>query len=229
MSQKQAISIINKHDLLLTFPVKNSVEPRSLWSVTYPKSEMRWEWDDSGDNRIVKLWQLREELSRSGEVVYVKWFQGRATFFSQGLFTAMLAVFLKANASRSLSREAREILDILESDSPLSTKALKKACGLQGRLNESTYTRAMKELWSRLLIVGFGEIDEGAFPSLAIGASKLIFESLYDQAGVDSPEHAETLEAHFKSTSPKIQKYFKKVYSSIESSKLSSAQTRSKL
>ena len=32
-------------------------------------------------------------------------------------------------------------------------------------------------LWSRLLIVG--EVDDGAFPSLAVGATELVFEDLW--------------------------------------------------
>ncbi|WP_305809091.1 hypothetical protein, partial [Staphylococcus epidermidis] len=41
---------------------------------------------------------------------------------------------------------------------------------------------ALQELWNRLLIVAFGEVDEGAFPSLAIGATKWIFEDLFREA-----------------------------------------------
>jgi hypothetical protein len=37
----------------------------------------------------------------------------------------------------------------------------------------------MKFLWTRLLIVGVGEVDDGAFPSLAVGATELVFEDLW--------------------------------------------------
>jgi hypothetical protein len=37
----------------------------------------------------------------------------------------------------------------------------------------------MKELFTRLLIVGFGEVEDGAFPSLAVGATELLFEDLW--------------------------------------------------
>ena len=52
----------------------------------------------------------------------------------------------------------------------------------KGRFNEAAYQRALKELWTRLLIVAYGEVDEGAFPSLAIGATRLIFEDLWNEA-----------------------------------------------
>ena len=69
------------------------------------------------------LWHLREELSRSGKVVYVKWFKGRATFFSKELFRALLSVYSRQPRFQALSKEARELLSLLQenirvSDSP---------------------------------------------------------------------------------------------------------------
>jgi hypothetical protein len=40
----------------------------------------------------------------------------------------------------------------------------------------------MKELFTQLLIVGFGEIDDGAFPSAAVGATELLFSDLWREA-----------------------------------------------
>jgi hypothetical protein len=48
----------------------------------------------------------------------------------------------------------------------------------------------MKELFSRLLIVGFGEVEDGAFPSLAVGATQLLFSELCSQAEEMSPGDA---------------------------------------
>ncbi len=179
--------------MLLAFPIDNAKEPRSLWSEFYPKSKMKWEWDEGGDNRVAELWHLREELSRSGKVVYVKWFRGRATFLSKELFRALLAVYMRQPRFHTLSRDARGLLAVLEENSPRSTKELKRESGLVGRPLEGVYTRALAELWSRLLIVAFGEIDEGAFPSLAIGATKWIFEEIYREAKEVSVEEAEAL------------------------------------
>jgi hypothetical protein len=184
---RDAIAAIEKHGALLVYPIDNRPEPLSLWSVFYPRRPMRWEWDDDGDDRVAKLWHLRAELSASSKVVYAKWFRGRATFFSREVFTALLAAFGKPPY---LSREARSLLDALSLDSPLSTKQLKRATELTGRLNEPTYERAMKELWSRFLIVGFGEVDDGAFPSLAVGATQVIFEDLVEASRAIRPEEA---------------------------------------
>ena len=82
--------------------------------------------------------------------------------------------------------EARRILRILDGESPLSTKEIKRQADLQGRQFEAVYERAMKELWSRCLIVAYGEVDDGAFPSLAIGATRVIFEDLWTAAWASS-------------------------------------------
>ncbi len=215
MKKADAIKAIQRHGMLLVFPLDNAPEPRSLWSVFYPRSKMRWEWDDSGDNRVATLWHLREELSSSRKVVYVKWFRGRATFLSRELFCALLAVYRRQPKFMALSRDARGILSTLEENSPQSTKQLKRTSGLVGRALEGNYNRALQELWSRLLIVAFGEVDEGAFPSLAVGATKWIFEDLYQEAGALSLSGAESvIEAHFRAA-PLAMKYHLRVLTQL--------------
>jgi hypothetical protein len=178
-----AVAHIERDGILLAYPVTNHPQPLSLWKRFYPRTEMRWEWDDDGDSRVAEIWRLKEELSRSGKVVYAKWFRQRATFFSREVFTAMLAL-LAPDDLRGLPSESIQILELLNVDSPLSTKEIKAAVELQGRSLQSTYERAMKALWSRLLIVGFGEKDDGAFPSLAIGATQLLFEELWQASRI---------------------------------------------
>lgn len=182
MKQKSAVSKINARGALLVFPINNKKEPASLWSEFYPKSKMRWEWDSDGDDRVGDLWALMKKLSDSGEVVYSKWYQGRATFFSRKLFTALLRKSLKHFEEPQISPVAKNLLDTLESDSPLSTKQLKQFTELRGKDNERFYNRGMKELFSKFLIVAFGEVDDGAFPSLAVGATKNLYEDLLNEA-----------------------------------------------
>lgn len=178
MNHKSAVTKINACGALLVFPINNQKEPASLWSEFYPKSKMRWEWDSDGDDRVGQLWSLMKKLSDSGQVVYSKWYQGRATFFSKELFTALICLSLPYFDTPEVTRSAQELLDCLESDSPLSTKQLKKLADLRGKDNEKFYNRGMKELFNKFLIVAYGEVDDGAFPSLAVGATKNLFENL---------------------------------------------------
>ena len=182
LNLENAIQAIEQNGILLVFPIDNKNDPPSLWSAFHPRSEMRWEWDENGDDRVPKLWHLREELSRSGRVIYTKWFRGRATFFSPKIFKALIALNQNSLDEKTLSYEAKSILETLRLDSPLSTKVLKRAVGLHGRLNEASYQRALKELWLRFSIVIYGEVDEGAFPSVALGATDVLFEDLYSES-----------------------------------------------
>jgi hypothetical protein len=217
MDLRSAVAKINKRGMLLVFPINNRKETPSLWSEFFPKSEMVWEWDENGDTRVADLWHLRERLSKSGKVVYTKWFRGRATVISFELFKALLAWFGSASsASRGLSFQSREVIDLLDEDSPLSTKTLKRAAGLQGRELERVYNAALKDLWSRLLIVGFGEVDEGAFPSLAIGSTRVIFEDLWNASKSLTREEAIVTIDRFLPEGTTFRKFVNEVARAIE-------------
>src|SRR5690606_36220500 len=90
----------------------------------------------------------------------------------------------------ALPREARDVYAALDLDSPMSTKQHKDAVGMKGRASEGAYNRATKQLWDKLLIVGYGEVDEGAFPSLAVGATRALFEELWTKSQKLSREDA---------------------------------------
>ena len=194
LTESQAIRAIEQHGILLTFPIDNRPQPDSLWSTSY-SDKMRWEWDNNGDDRVAKLWHLRTELSESRKVVYAKWYQGQATFFSREAMVALLAFYETSKIEHAieipgLSSEAKQILEVLEMNSPQSTKQIKLATELRGKFFERTYERAMKSLWSALRIVGFGEFDDGAFPSLGIGATHTLFEDLWEESKCLRPSQA---------------------------------------
>lgn len=164
---------------------------------------MRWEWDTGGDDRVSQLWSLREQLSRSREVVYAKWFQNRATLFSFEVFVNLLAFLRASQVTQVMPPASRNILELLQADSPLSTKQLKAAAELEGRLLEPSYNRAMKPLWQHLLVLGFGEFEDSSFPSLGIGASQLLFEDQWAQSLRITPQAAEkSLRAKLGATNP---------------------------
>jgi hypothetical protein len=172
---------------------------------------MRWDWDESGDNSVFDMWSLMKKLSDCGDVVYSKWYRGRATFFSKTLFKALIRLSLDyfSNPGR-LSSASRHLLDTLEQDSPLSTKQLKALCELQGKDNARIYDRAMKELFTHFLVVGYGEVDDGAFPSLAVAATKTMFEDLFNEAKDMSKEQAEEIIENHMPTGSLIRKYYEK-------------------
>lgn len=181
----KALEAIDEHGWLLVFPIpekanKRTKPPKSLWKCLFPRSQMRWEWTDDADDKVVQLWHLRREIAESRQVIYSKWYRGRATVFSFDVFKRLWV--LSKDRRKEIGTEAREVLDLLEMESPLSTKDIRRGSDLTGRDNERRYLSAMKELWTSFAIVGIGEIDDGAFPSLAHAATESVFEDLVREA-----------------------------------------------
>ncbi len=186
-----ALKHLQTQPMLLVFPLANRKDIPSLWTAFFPRTPMRWEWDQDGDSRVADLWHLREQLSSSGRVIYTKFFRGRATLIALELFPYLLRlVNPEFPALSELTSSAAGILDLLNEDSPISTKQLKRLADLQGKDNEPRYNLALKELWSHLLISIFGEVDEGAFPSVALGATRILFEEVWIKAANISVEDA---------------------------------------
>lgn len=213
MKQNQkAINEIEKAGILLVFSLKDKKDPESLWSRFYPRSKMSWNWDEDGDDRVVNLWHLMKVLSASQKVVYSKWFQNRATFFSRAVFTDLLCYLTHTyDLTAGLLPEANEILDILNQDSPLSTKELKEAADLKGKFFESLYTKSLKQLYQRGLIVTFGEKEDGAFPSSLMGSTQLLFEEIWREAHRGDPKEAYQRLQKKIQHSPALQKQIQKI------------------
>jgi hypothetical protein len=211
-AEKKAIAAIERRGVLLVYPITNRRDPPSLWFELHPKSEMRWSWDEGADPRVVQLWHLRERIARSRAVVYSKWFKNRAVFFKKPLFEAMLAkLHATGRLLEDLPQEAAELLSLLEEDSPISTKELRKRAGLQGKLLERPWTKALSELFARCLIVGTGEVADGAFPSLAVGATRWIFEDLWLAAREGVTAEHEALIAEYLPEGSAFGKEWKKI------------------
>ena len=206
-----ALTSIRQHGALLVFPVNNRPQPHSLWSEFFPAARMVWDWNEDSDYRVGDMWQMMKRLSECREVVYSKWYQNRATFFSHEVFSAMLSVRRTCQTPRhQLSGTARILFEVLENNSPLSTRQLKDFTDLQGRANEAAYSRGMKELFTRLLIVGFGEVEDGAFPSLAVGATELLFEDLWREGAEMSPVKAKVTLEKFMPAGSHFRRHFEK-------------------
>ncbi len=212
LTQSDAVKFINQVGLCLTFPDNNKRDPLSLWFALHPRTPMRWEWDQNGDDRVPDLWVFREELSRSSKVLYAKWYRGRATFISKKMAVALVASLNDMRRPHfGLSRDARDILELLEENSPLSTKQLKKMSSKQGKFWESTFQKALKELWERLLIVGWGEKDDGAFPSLNMASTKLFFEDLWKDATMMTSLEADEFVLEQIKSSPTMLRFYKQL------------------
>lgn len=208
---EKSIEKINQKKLLLVFPITNKQDPPSLWFQLFPRVPMDWNWSEDGDNRVVQMWQLMKTLSDCRRVIYSKWYQNRATFFSNDFFTHMLA-YQKHTLHSHIEWTSTEklLLEILRNNSPMSTKELKAESGLKGKLFEAEYTRSLKKLFLHQYIVAYGEVEDGAFPSLAIGATETLYEEEWLAADAISLKDCELEMRRVAKSSAAFQNYFKK-------------------
>jgi hypothetical protein len=131
----KAVDRIRERGGLLVFPINSREEPRSLWSEFFPGTKMVWDWNEDGDMRVAEMWQLIKLLSDSSEVVYSKWYQGRATFFSRELFASMLAVRRRTfDPRRGLSSTAKTLLEVLENQFAAFNEGVKACRGPAGQV-----------------------------------------------------------------------------------------------
>lgn len=207
----RAIEKINDKHLLLVFPITNKKDPNSLWFELFPRTTMSWDWSETSGDKVPLMWQLMKKLSDCRQVVYSKWYQGRATFFSNEFFTHLLA-YQKQNIHEELTLTHSEklILEILTQNSPLSTKELKAESGLKGKLFEAEYSRSLKRLFLYQYIVAYGEVEDGAFPSLAVGATSSIYEDLWNAADEIENQQSLVFLRQVLESSQALNNYFKK-------------------
>src|SRR6185312_16284619 len=115
MREPEAIKAIEKHGIVLAYPIAGRPELPSLWSLAYPRSEMRWDWSSEADPRVAEIWHLRERLAGGNRVVYAKWFRSRATFFSRDVFQSVLGLLeSEGDLFEGLPSESSTILQVLE-------------------------------------------------------------------------------------------------------------------
>lgn len=203
MKLARGVSIIDRLGICLVYPVEGKPELPSLWSEIYPRRAMKWAWDADADPRVAEIWHLRGALAESSDVAYAKWYRGRATFFSLPVLHAVVGRLAEAgDPLAGLPHESLEILERLREVSPRSTKELRAEAGLRGKQFESLFMHAMKALWTRCLVVGTGEVPDGAFPSLAVAATEMMFEDVWNARDRVPPDARKKLDEALERSPP---------------------------
>jgi hypothetical protein len=176
---ENAIREVERLGCVAVFPEKSSKKSSivSLWELFYPRSPMKWEWDESADNRVVKLWWLKNEVARTQKVLYGRFFSNRPVFVSP----SEAQKILKSLHLRPLSPLAREILARLEDNSPQTKRMLGRELRGDGwEPTRADFERALLDLQKSFQIVSLGdsEREKGPMPSSEYAAFGLIFPNL---------------------------------------------------
>lgn len=161
---KDCIKFINQVGAVSVFPAKASTALPSLWKFLHPRSKFSWQWDEAGDDKVVKLWWLKNEIAASKKVYYGRFFSNQPVFIAHALAKKLQA---KVSPRRPSALE-KYILENLELNSPQTLRMLKKQArhdGVDFLRNE--WQRALVALQKQFLISSLGDStrENGPMPS----------------------------------------------------------------
>ena len=110
-------------------------------------------------------WQLKDQMIRRGKVYYAKLAGGRSMFVAPRLLPCFQSIWglRRADEVRRLSRPARAILTVLRHEWEMGTADLRSESGVKDR---KTFTRALDELQSAMLVVPADVVYEPTFTYL---------------------------------------------------------------
>ncbi|MEO5668509.1 MAG: hypothetical protein ABIR96_10655 [Bdellovibrionota bacterium] len=173
---KSALDQVERVGRVAIFPEKNKKKNSivSLWEIFYPRTKMKWEWDEAADNRVVKLWWLKNEIAQTQKVLYGRFFGNRPVLVSKKEALKILVTL----EPRRHSRLASEILSRLEDNSPQTKRMLGRALRDDGwEPTKSEFEKALLDLQRDFKIVNLGdsEREKGPMPSTEYATLALIF------------------------------------------------------
>lgn len=158
------LDFINQQGVVSVFPSKSRKAPLSLFKFLHPRSEFSWVWDEHGDDKVVKLWWLKNEIAATRKVLYGRFFTGQPVFVS-----LQQAKILQANAQRRhLGALETYILEQLNLSSPQTLRMLKRQAKHEGvEFLRSDWQRALLGLQKQFLVSSLGDStrENGPMPS----------------------------------------------------------------
>jgi hypothetical protein len=158
-----AVAFINKVGIALLFPGDKLALPDLWTAINGMERKLPKHHHDAA---LHKTWDWKDTIPARKEAWYGKLVRGKPAFLSLRDLPAVYALssnygelddYLEAYADGMLSNEAKMVYEVLLSEGPMSTNALRKACGLAGGGdNARRFERAIVELQTGLKIVKSG-------------------------------------------------------------------------
>jgi hypothetical protein len=166
-TRREAVQFINEVGIALLFPGDNMPLP-DLWSAI--NGAERKLPKHHHDAALHKTWNWKDEIPTKREAWYGKIVRGKPAFISMDALPAVYALsnnygelddYLEAYNDGLLSKEAKDIYEVLLNEGPLSTNKLRKLSGMKGGGDSARrFERAIVELQSDLKIVKSGVSED---------------------------------------------------------------------
>lgn len=163
---------MNDVGLCVLFPVQ-CMELPSLWGAIDGSTGPLPHHHD--DEALAKTWRRKDTLPAQKLIYYGKLLRGKATLLALDLLPSFYALspnfggeadYLVEYKVGQLSREARDIYDVLLEEGALPTGELRRKAHLANRSQKYRYNRAIVELQRKLTVVKVDTTDAG--PSITV-------------------------------------------------------------
>jgi hypothetical protein len=159
-SHAQALRFINDVGFCFAFAAESSELP-SVWHAVCGTRNPEYPEHSHHDPAISFVWELKDALPAAGKVFYGRLLRRRPTFVSLDYLlhfyvlsgrTGEKREFIQQAMRGRLAPAAREVMEALTADWPLSTKILRRATGMDGRGDRAEFDRAMTVLQEEMYI-----------------------------------------------------------------------------
>ena len=167
--EQEATHFVNDVGLCVLFPVQRMELP-SLWGAIDGSTGPLPHYHD--DEALAKTWRWKDTLPAQKLIYYGKLLRGKATLLALDLLPSFYALspnfggeadYLVEYKVGQLSREARDIYDVLLEEGALPTGELRRKAHLANRSQKYRYNRAIVELQRKLTVVKVDTTDAGPF------------------------------------------------------------------
>ena len=167
-SKEEAIEYVSERGFIFFWPIKGITMP-SLWTAVAGDRPVANEHDDPGHI----TWGWKDSLLGKNSWFYAKILRKKATMISMDLVPSFYALsenygapeedYLTIYEQGRMTRETKQVYEVIIEKGPVDTVALRKEARLSGRASDSSFTRALANLQADFKIVPVAVTKSGAW------------------------------------------------------------------
>lgn len=167
-SKEEAIEYVSERGFIFFWPIKGITMP-SLWTAVAGDRPVANEHDDPGHI----TWGWKDSLLGKNSWFYAKILRKKATMISMDIVPSFYALsenygapeedYLTIYEQGRMTRETKQVYEVIIEKGPIDTVALRKESHLSGRTSDSSFTRALADLQADFKIVPVAVTKSGAW------------------------------------------------------------------
>jgi len=167
-SKEEAIEFASERGFIFFWPIKGVTLP-SLWKAVAGDRPVPDKHDDPGHI----TWGWKDSLLGKHSWYYAKILRKKATMIAMDLVPSFYALsenygnpeedYLTLYEQGRMTRETKQVYEVIIEEGPIDTVTLRKAAHLTGRASDSSFNRALADLQADFKIVPAAVTQSGAW------------------------------------------------------------------